>query len=270
MVQADEFTVDGWRDADTYGINLSTWWDIPERGDRFPLLVAEFHGAFVPQIAQHAILRYTDPGDVVLDPFVGSGTTLQVATHYRRSSVGIDINPQNIETIETALRRQKVPDTWKALVGDTLDPSVQHHATQAITELGHDHAGLALVHPPYLDIIRFTNLDGDLSGAESMLDFQASMLSLFCWLKEVVRPGGTVALVIGDLYTDSQLVPLGFETITTATIAGLTLKGICVKNIAGNEVGKGKAANLWKARAWKGRFYTFEHEYIAFLEVPKK
>ncbi len=43
------------------------------------------------------IKLFTDEGDVVLDPFMGSGTTYRVAERLGRVPVGIEINPEYIE-----------------------------------------------------------------------------------------------------------------------------------------------------------------------------
>ena len=48
---------------------------------------------FVPQIPQQIISKYSKEGDLILDPFCGSGTTLTEASLLNRNAVGIDINP---------------------------------------------------------------------------------------------------------------------------------------------------------------------------------
>jgi site-specific DNA-methyltransferase (adenine-specific) len=53
------------------------------------------HSAAYPAaLPQWFIELFTDPGDVVLDPFVGSGTTLQAARALGRHGIGIDISPE--------------------------------------------------------------------------------------------------------------------------------------------------------------------------------
>lgn len=59
-------------------------------------LTHNFHpypAKFIPQIPRHAIEKYTEPGETVLDPFCGSGTTLVEAMLAGRDSVGVDIHP---------------------------------------------------------------------------------------------------------------------------------------------------------------------------------
>ncbi len=48
---------------------------------------------FIPQLAERLILTYTGEGDWVIDPFMGSGTTLVEAKKHRRPTLGVDINP---------------------------------------------------------------------------------------------------------------------------------------------------------------------------------
>ncbi len=48
--------------------------------------------AFPTALPQWFIRLFTDPGDAVLDPFVGSGTTLEAATGLGRAAVGIDLS----------------------------------------------------------------------------------------------------------------------------------------------------------------------------------
>jgi site-specific DNA-methyltransferase (cytosine-N4-specific) len=55
--------------------------------------IHRYSGKFIPQIAQQAINLITKPGDLVLDPYCGSGTTLVECSLSGRRSIGIDLNP---------------------------------------------------------------------------------------------------------------------------------------------------------------------------------
>ena len=56
------------------------------------------------------ILSSTMPGDLVLDPFAGTGTTLVVAEQVGRTSVGIEIDPKNVKLIQERLDAQRDAD----------------------------------------------------------------------------------------------------------------------------------------------------------------
>lgn len=55
--------------------------------------IHRYSGKFIPQIARQAIELLTTPGELVLDPYCGSGTTLLECSLTDRQSVGIDLNP---------------------------------------------------------------------------------------------------------------------------------------------------------------------------------
>ena len=55
------------------------------------------------ELLRRIILSCTDEGDMVLDPFVGSGTTSAVAKYYGRNSIGIEINKKYLDVIKKRL-----------------------------------------------------------------------------------------------------------------------------------------------------------------------
>jgi DNA modification methylase len=76
---ASRLSIDEWRDL-TQGV-----WSIP--GAR----TEENPAAFPEAIPDRLIRMFTFPGETVLDPFVGGGTTMRAAAALGRNSVGIDI-----------------------------------------------------------------------------------------------------------------------------------------------------------------------------------
>jgi site-specific DNA-methyltransferase (adenine-specific) len=66
------------------------------------------HSAAFPRALPNWFVRlFTDPGDRVLDPFVGSGTTSVVAAELGRESVGIEIQAEYCDAARAALRKVK-------------------------------------------------------------------------------------------------------------------------------------------------------------------
>jgi DNA modification methylase len=69
-------------------------WDFPDSGtSNFTHAYHPYPAKFIPHIPRHLIEIFSEPGDKVLDPFCGSGTTLVEAILHDRDTVGIDINP---------------------------------------------------------------------------------------------------------------------------------------------------------------------------------
>ena len=70
------------------------------------------------QLLLRIILSSTKPGDVVLDPFAGSGTTLVVAGQLGRESVGIELDKVNVEIIRERLAEKRKADDILGLYKD--------------------------------------------------------------------------------------------------------------------------------------------------------
>jgi len=61
-----------------------------------------------PEIAERLIKRFSQSGDIVLDPFLGSGTTMKVADKLGRMCVGIEINPEVISIVQKKIGKDRV------------------------------------------------------------------------------------------------------------------------------------------------------------------
>mgnify|MGYP001773344989 FL=1 len=82
--------------------NRRSVWTIATR----PYRGAHF-ATFPEELARPCILAGSRPGDTVLDPFMGSGTTGAVATQEGRDFIGIEINPEYIEMSKQRIRAAK-------------------------------------------------------------------------------------------------------------------------------------------------------------------
>jgi site-specific DNA-methyltransferase (adenine-specific) len=78
--------------------NIRTVWDIPIR----PCPQVHF-ATFPPALVDPCIELASRPDDLILDPFIGSGTTGFVAIKLNRRFVGIELNPAYLEIAENRL-----------------------------------------------------------------------------------------------------------------------------------------------------------------------
>jgi len=117
------------------------------------------------------------------------------------------------------------------------------------------------MHPPYFDIIKFSDDSRDLSNATSLDAFLEMMGVVAENASRVLDTGRYMALVIGDKYAKGEWIPLGFLTMNEVMKHGFSLKSIIVKNFD-ETTGKRNQKELWKYRALAGGFYIFKHEYI--------
>lgn len=86
-----------------FRLEPTTVWSFPDRGS-WATHSGKYRGNWSPYVPRNLILRYSNPGDWVLDQFMGSGTTLVEAKLLNRHAVGVDINPQSVSISETNLQ----------------------------------------------------------------------------------------------------------------------------------------------------------------------
>ncbi len=85
---------------------LRTVWDIPTRPRRRGRIPDDDHPAPMPvRLAQRCVTLTSEPGDVVLDPYAGSGTTLLAAAQLSRRWVGIELKAEYVSLIKRRMSR---------------------------------------------------------------------------------------------------------------------------------------------------------------------
>jgi len=81
-----------------------------------------YKGKYIPHLVEYFLERYFKPGDIVIDPFMGSGTTLIQALEMGIHSIGIEISPFNCLIAEVKLQKynlNKLESTLLKLLDET-------------------------------------------------------------------------------------------------------------------------------------------------------
>ena len=263
-----DIDVSQWKAYDE--IITDSLWLIGSR-DKTGAHTAELHGNFIPQIPHQAMLRYTKRGEVVLDTFSGNGTTLIECKRLGRNGIGIELLPTLVERSRELIAKQANP--WKVktpvIQGDsTLLKTMQEVQALLKKEYRREQVQLIVMHPPYHDIIKFSDDPRDLCNAPTTEDFLKSFSSVVQNSYDLLEEKRFLVLVIGDKYTKGEWVPLGFRTMQKVLDNGYKLKSIVVKNIVGNRA-KRNLEHFWRRRALKWGFYVFKHEYVMFFQKER-
>ncbi len=257
--QYSDIDLAGWKERDDI-ITDSLW--MLESRDRKNGHKLDYHGNFIPQIAYQILQRYTRKGDVVVDWFLGSGTSAIEAANQDRRIVGVELKRDLITHVRSKLPSDKLDKDIHLVCGDSTKATTQKKVTRALMAMGEEKAHLAVLHPPYADIIKFSDNPNDLSNSGDTKDFVKKFKRVAKNAYETLAEGRFAVLVIGDKYAMSELDPLGFKCLQAMNEVGFRTKSIVVKNIEGNEMAKGRDNNLWRYRALAGGFYIFKHEYV--------
>lgn len=260
-----DIDVNQWKAYDE--IITDSLWLIGSR-DKAGAHTAELHGNFIPQIPHQAMLRYTKRGEVVLDAFLGNGTTLIECKRLGRHGIGIELLPNLVKRSRELIAKQANPWEVKTMViqGDScLLETMQDVQDLLKKEYGRDKVQLIIMHPPYHNIIKFSDDPRDLCNAPTTGDFLDNFSSVVKQSYELLEKKRFLVLVIGDKYSKGEWVPLGFHTMQRVLENGYKLKSIVVKNIVGNRA-KRNLEHFWRRRALKWGFYVFKHEYVMFFQ----
>lgn len=238
-------------------LNTDSLWIIDKR-DNSGVHNSNYHGNFVPQIPRELMQRFTKKGDFVLDPFLGGGTTLIETQRLDRNGIGIELQEeiakQAKKLINQEAKENVISDVY---VGD----SSNFEYVKLLEKYKIKNVQFIMYHPPYWDIIKFSEQEKDLSNCPTLENFLEKLEKTVVDSTKILQKGRYCAIVIGDMYKDGQVVPLGFYCMQLFQKHKMKLKAILVKNF--NETkGKQNQQALWKYRALANNLYLFKHEYI--------
>lgn len=230
-----------------FELETNTVWSFPKRG-KWATHDAKYRGNFSPYVAKNIILRYSKSNDLVLDQFVGGGTTLIECKLNQRNAIGVDINPNAVKI---------TTDKLKFNCDYQNDIAVKLGNACNLEFIKNESIDLICTHPPYADIIKYSDgISGDLSQLKYK-DFLIATESVAKECYRVLKKDKFCAIVMGDTRKNGMVQPLGFEVMQRFLNAGFKIKEIIIK-----EQHNCKATGFWKTNSQKFNFLLLAHEYI--------
>lgn len=197
----------------------------------------------LPAIVTHAVQAYTRPGDLVLDPMCGIGTTLVESLHLGRRAVGVEYEARWAELARTNLALARD-------AGIGLDAAVhQGDARKLPTLLPERLRGrvdLVITSPPYGDsthghvrvragegVHKTDHRYGSVLDRGNLANVGLGRLlsgftRILTGAAEFLAPGGHVVITARPWRQHAELVNLPAHLITCGTLAGLTPVERCV------------------------------------------
>lgn len=241
-----------------FRLETSTVWSFRQRGD-WATHNGGYRGNWSPYIPRNAILRYSKPGDTVLDYFVGGGTTAIEAKLLGRRCIARDINPDAVEITKNNLAFSS-PDKEFLPV---YEPVVKVGDARDLSDISTCSIDLICAHPPYAGIVKYsTGIEGDLSSLTAQ-EFLTGIRQVAEESLRVLKPGGKCVILIGDSRKSKHVVPIGFETIRVFLDTGFVLHELVIKRQHNC-----RATGFWYTRSLQYNFMLLAHEYLPIFEKP--
>jgi DNA modification methylase len=222
-------------------LQATTLWDFPRQSyGKTPKGDNKYAGVTPAELIWNLVWRYTEPGDLVVDPMCGSGTTLDVCKEECRRAICYDVSPPNRRKDIEKNDARKIP-----LKSDTVD--------------------LVFVDSPYGDNIRYNNEPANIGNisSESKL-FYDELEKVMVECSRILKNGKVLGWLIGDQWVKKSFTPVGFEVYNRLSKHFDTVDVICIPRR-----GQYSHTGPWFNRARRFNFYLRGFKYLFIMRKPR-
>ncbi|RLI04638.1 DNA methylase [Candidatus Bathyarchaeota archaeon] len=242
-----------------FRVETTTVWSFEKRGN-WATHKGNYRGNWAPEVPRNLILRYTKPGETVLDQMVGSGTTLVECKLLDRNGIGVDINFEALmvtrDRLNFNLSRKKTRSWQKTYLGDARNLNL----------IENESVDLIATHPPYVNIIPYSHekIGGDLSKVYSVEEYINEIKKVAKESFRVLKPGKHCGILVGDTRKHRHYVPVAFRVMQAFLEAGFILKEDIIKV----QWHMKTTREVWEKRKHKEDFLLIKHEHLFVFRKP--
>ena len=192
-VQVNDLDPAKWREySQQHFLQFYSVWPATRRHDPlFGVNGTIYSGCFPLMVPINCILRYTKENEIVLDPFVGSGSTLVACATLRRLGIGVDINPEaemaKEKRFKLVLEKDPSLADWinkqRFIQGDS----------RGLSFIPDSSVDLIVAHPPYLDMMDY----GEKGTYSDIKEYSSFLEDSLKEMLRVLKPGRFCCIQIG-------------------------------------------------------------------------
>lgn len=221
-------------------IEATTLWDFPKQSYGLtPKGDNKYPGVTPALIIYNLIWRYTDPGDLVVDPMCGSGTTIDVCKEEKREVIGLDISPVRSDIIQSDARKIPVKDS---------------------------SADMVFIDSPYGDNIRYNEHPASIGKISSETEkFYDELEKAMNESHRILKEGKILGWLIGDQWVKNKFTPVGLKIYKRLCKYFEPVDIICIARR-----GQSSHTGLWYNRARRFNFFLRGFKYLLIMRKPSK
>lgn len=246
---------------DNFKIQITNVWSFPQRG-KWATHGGEYRGNWAPEIPRNLLLRYSKEGDVVLDQFVGSGTTLIECKLLGREGIGVDVNLNAL-----MLTRDRLNFSYNPFDITICEQETFLGDARNLDKIKDGSIDLIATHPPYANIIKYSKdkIEEDISNVENIDKYVEEMEKVAVESYRVLKEGKYAAILIGDTRRNKHHIPVAFRVMQAFLNTGFILKEDIIKIQY-----QMKGSTFWAKRSQELNFLLLKHEHLFVFRKPEK
>ena len=140
----NDIDLNNWKDYPH--IFTDTLWEFQSR-DKSNGHSYDYHGNYIPQIAQQLYERFTKKGDIVLDMFFGSGTSGIEAVNMQRRCIGVELKQDLVDYVSQKFDAKTLVTDVNIICGDSASSDIGVKIQDRLAVMGADKAQFLILHP---------------------------------------------------------------------------------------------------------------------------
>lgn len=218
---------------------LGVWQFFYEKRD---IRKKEVHPATFPiSLAKKVVELFTHEGELVLDPFIGSGTTLVAAQDLNRNALGFDLQESYIDICKKRLINQNLFNKSKQI-------AIQDDALHISSYLDENTVSLIWTSPPYANLLnrkrknksrrdrkneqymkveQYSQDDRDL-GTMPLEKYTKAMGDIYEKLLPLLKPKGHCVINVPDMWWENQRITIHVSLIQELRNRGFELRNTII------------------------------------------